>query len=66
MSAEPKVLGGLPFVVGEQDSTVPHVARHFALGCRVDASGKIAALYTVLAPRKLYGLVPQAPHVPTP
>lgn len=64
--AEPRVLGGLPFVVGEQDSTVPHVARHFALGCRVDACGKIAALYTVLAPRKLYGLVPHAPRVPTP
>ncbi len=64
VSAEPRVLGGLPFVVGEQDSTSPHVARHFALGCRVDASGKIAALYTVLAPRKLHGLVPQA--VPTP
>ena len=67
VSTELRLLGGLPFVVGEQNATTPHVARHFAFGCRVDAAGKIAALYTVLAPRKLHGLVPQADRLaPTP
>ena len=56
ISARLCTLGGLPFVVAEQDSTSPHVARNFAFGCCLDPSGKILTLYSVLAPRKLAGL----------
>lgn len=53
VQAELALRGGLPFVLGEQDSTSEHVARHFAVGCELDPSGKIRAIYTIVAPRKL-------------
>jgi len=53
LKAELVSRGGLPFVLGEQDSRTAHVARGFAIGCVLDSAGKIRWLYTVLAPRKL-------------
>ncbi len=50
---EVKPLNGAPFFVGEQDSTTPKVARHFAMACELDRDGKIRAFYTVLATAKL-------------
>lgn len=50
---EIRMLNGAPFFVGEQDSTSPKVARHFAMACELDRDGKICAFYTVLATAKL-------------
>lgn len=46
-------LSGLPFFVAEQDPGAKRIAPAYAMACEVDGSGRICALYTVLATRKL-------------
>ena len=48
-------LSGLPFFVAEQDPGEKRIAPAYAMACEVDTSGRIVALYTVLATRKLDG-----------
>jgi RNA polymerase sigma-70 factor (ECF subfamily) len=49
---ELRTLNGLPAIVVEQ-TPGPHAAPRFILQCALDADGRIARIYTVLAPRKL-------------
>jgi RNA polymerase sigma-70 factor (ECF subfamily) len=46
-------LSGLPFFVAEQDPGEKRIAPAYAMACEVDTSGRIRALYTVMATRKL-------------
>jgi RNA polymerase sigma-70 factor (ECF subfamily) len=52
---ELRELNGLLFVVAEQDSMHPRIARDFALACELAADGRIKTVYTVLATPKLTG-----------
>jgi len=52
---ELRELNGLLFVVAEQDSTHPRIARHLALACDFAEDGRIQTVYTVLATPKLTG-----------
>jgi RNA polymerase sigma-70 factor (ECF subfamily) len=53
---ELRALNGLPFVVGAQAARSARDAPRFAIGCELDAHGKIRAFYTVLATAKLVGV----------
>lgn len=46
-------LNGLPAFVGEYDDTPPHLAPRFAMIPILDRAGRIRALHTIVAPRKL-------------
>jgi RNA polymerase sigma factor (sigma-70 family) len=51
-----RMLNGLPALVLDFPATPPRVARRFVMRVDVDASGKVSAVHTVLASRKLTGL----------
>lgn len=53
LRAELAWLGGMAFVVGEQNPRNDHEARLFAMGCDLDRDGKIVRLYSVVSPRKI-------------
>ncbi len=53
---EIRLLNGLPALVGERDEASAKDAPRFVLRVDIDAAGKIAALHTVLATRKLTAL----------
>jgi RNA polymerase sigma-70 factor (ECF subfamily) len=57
--AELRVLNGLPAIVVEQPAK-DHAAPRFTLQCVLDAKGRIAAIYSVLATPKLAALRPIA------
>lgn len=60
-AAELRELSATSFVVASR-SVVEREARLVALTCRVDSEGKIAAIYAVLAPKKLVGVVESPEH----
>jgi RNA polymerase sigma-70 factor, ECF subfamily len=53
---EIRLLNGLPALVGERDGASVKDAPRFVLRVDIDAAGRIAALHTVLATRKLTAL----------
>jgi RNA polymerase sigma-70 factor (ECF subfamily) len=53
---EPRLLNGLPAVVLDFPATPPRVARRFVMRVDIDGGGKITAVHTVLASRKLTAL----------
>jgi RNA polymerase sigma-70 factor (ECF subfamily) len=50
---EIRILNGLPALVGERDGTSAKEAPRFVMRVDIDASGRITAVHTVLAPGKL-------------
>lgn len=62
---EIRILNGLPALVGERDTVTAKDAPRFVLRVDIDADGKIAALHTVLATRKLTALRPIGSITPT-
>jgi RNA polymerase sigma-70 factor (ECF subfamily) len=50
---EPRILNGLPAMVLDFPATPPRVARRFVVRVDVDGDGKISAVHTVMASRKL-------------
>lgn len=52
----PVTLNGVPAIVAEFDHALPHLARRFAIVPELDADGRLRAIYTVVATRKLAGL----------
>jgi len=49
-------LNGVPAIVATFQHTLPHISRRFAVVPELDAEGRLRAIYTVLATRKLAGL----------
>jgi RNA polymerase sigma-70 factor (ECF subfamily) len=62
-AAELVELSGLPFVVASRGAS-GREAQLVALSCRVDSAGRIIAIYSVLAPKKLMGIVDSSRAVP--
>jgi hypothetical protein len=58
---EPRLLNGLPAIVVDLGATAVGWAPLMVVQCSVDARGRITALYSVLASRKLAGLAPSRP-----
>ena len=50
---EIRILNGLPVLVGERDGTSAKEAPRFVRRVDINASGRITAVHTVLAPGKL-------------
>ncbi|HVP27767.1 MAG TPA: sigma-70 family RNA polymerase sigma factor [Myxococcota bacterium] len=53
-------LNGVPALVAEFEHAPPHLARRLAIVPELDAAGRLRAIYTVVATRKLAGLAPAA------
>jgi hypothetical protein len=60
-AAELRELSATSFVVASR-SVLEREARLVALTCLTDSEGKIAAIYAVLAPKKLVGVVESPEH----
>ena len=58
--AEIRMLNGLPALVAELPDRGPHVPRRLTIQCALDPDGRIAAVYSVVAARKLRALQPFA------